>query len=512
MKNNNTNTSTSNKLIFTNTLILYFRLIITLGIALYTSRIVLNVLGVEDFGLYNVVGGMVALFSFFSASMQSATQRFLMFDLGQKDHLKFNKTFNANVQLYIIIGLLVFVLAETLGFWYFTQKAKIPENKLDIFLIVYHISICSYCFSILRIPYSSGIIAQEKMSFYAYTAIFESVLKLAFVFLLVSTDHNKIIYFASTILILTLIINLIYFIYCSLDKRKLYKLSLILNKETIKPIISFSGWRMLGSTSQMIEQNGIVLLINYFFSATANASYAIATQVNIAINNLVSSFQQAFYPQITKRYADNNFQELNSLVLVSGKISFYLLAIISIPFILNIEYILFIWLNKVPDYSTIFTLLVIACSLIDVFSAPLWMLILSTGKIAKYQIYLSLITLLMFLITWIFILNGSKPSLILIVKAISSVIILKYRYYLLKYYYKIHVKGYLINSVLKPLLLFVSVLFVIYNITLSSVGFEKLIITLFTELILFPISIYLLLSSSQKLFLKNVLREKLSRN
>lgn len=481
-------------------------------IALYTSRIVLNILGIEDFGLYNVVGGMVAIFSFFSASMQSASQRFLMFDLGQNNYLKFNKTFNANVQLYIIIGLLVFVLAETLGLWYFTNKAKIPENKLDIFLIIYHISICSYCFSILRIPYSSGIIAQEKMNFYAYTAIFESVLKLVFVFLLMSTDYNKIIYYASTILIITLIINLLYFIYCSLDKKKLYKLSLIFDKETIKPIISFSGWRMLGSTSQMIEQNGIVLLINYFFNATANASYAIATQVNIAINNLVSSFQQAFYPQITKRYADNNFQELYSLVLNSGKISFYLLAVISIPFLLNIEYILFIWLNKVPDYSILFTLLIIACSLIDVFSTPLWMLILSTGKIAKYQIYLSVITLLMFLVTWIFIFYGFSPSLILIVKAISSVMILNYRYYLLKYYYKIHVRGYLINSVLKPLLLFLFVLFIIYNITLSLVGFEKLVITLFSELILFPISIYLLLSSSQKLFLKNLVKQKLNRN
>ena len=483
-----------------------------MGIALYTSRVVLDVLGVEDFGLYNVVGGMVALFSFFSASMQTATQRFLMFDLGQNNFLNFNKTFNANIQLYLIISLLVFVLAETFGLWYFTNKAKIPENSLQIFIVVFHISVVSYCFSILRIPYVSGIIAQEKMNLYAYASIFESFLKLIFVFLLITTTHNKIIYYASTILIITLLTNLFYLIYCSYDKRKLYKISLTFEKETIKPIIGFSGWRMLGSTSQMIEQSGIVLLINYFFNATANASYAIATQVNVAVRNLVFSFQQAFYPQITKRYANNNFQQLYSLILLSGKISFYLLAIISIPFLLNVEYILFIWLNKVPEYSILFTLLIIGCSLIDAFSAPLWMLILSTGKIAKYQIYLSAITLSMFIVTWVFVMYGYNPGIILIVKAITSIIILNYRYFLLKYYYKLHIKGYLSNSVVKPVILFLIILFIIYNITLHLNGFEKLIITLFAELVLFPISIYLLLSSTQKVFLKNLFNQKFNRN
>lgn len=483
-----------------------------MGIALYTSRVVLNTLGVEDFGLYNVVGGMVALFSFFSASMQTASQRFLMFDLGKKNYLKFNKTFNANIQLYIIISLLVFVLAETFGLWYFTNKAKIPENSLEIFIVVYHISIASYCFSVLRIPYISGIVAQEKMNLYAYASIIESLLKLIFVFLLITTTYNKIIYYASSILIVTLLTNLIYIIYCSYDKRKLFKISFTLEKEIIKPIIAFSGWRMLGSTSQMIEQNGIVLLINYFFNATANASYAIATQVNLAINNLVFSFQQAFYPQITKRYANNNFQQLYSLIVLSGKISFYLLAVISIPFLLNIEYILFIWLNKVPEYSILFTLLIIGCSLIDVFSAPLWMLILSTGKIAKYQIYLSAITLSMFIVTCVLVIYGSNPGIILIVKALSSIIILNYRYFLLKYYYKLHIKGYLTDSVLKPIILFLFVLFIIYYVTLPLMGFEKLIITFFTELVLFPVLIYLLLSSSQKLFLKNLFYQKFNRN
>ncbi len=501
--------NTSNKLIFTNTLILYFRLFITLSISLYTSRVVLDVLGVEDFGLYNVIGGTVAIFSFFSASMQSATQRFLMFDLGKQDYLKYNKTFNANIFLYFFIAIVIFILSETIGLWYITNKAKIPADRLELFLFIYHVSIISYCLSIIRIPYSSGVVAQEKMKFFAYTAIFESILKLGFVILLIYTSFNKLIYYSLSILITTVLVNIIYIIFCSYDENKLYKFSSRIDIETMKPIIGFSGWRILGSSSQMIEQSGIILVINYFFNATANASYAIANQVNVAVNNLVFSFQQAYYPQITKRYADNKTSDLYTLILFSGKISFFLLSFVCIPILLNIEYILTLWLNKTPNYSIDFIRLIIICSLIDVFSAPLWMLILSTGKIKKYQIFLSIITLSMFLVSWLLVIKGFDPTVLLFIKIVGAIFILCYRYFLLKYYYKLHIKTYLTKSVLLPFLGFLLTYALIYSISNSYIGMTKLVLVLIIESIIYPTVFYFSLSTMHKVSVKKIIYNKL---
>lgn len=511
MKQNNL-TSSSNKLIFKNTILLYFRLLITISIALYTSRVVLDVLGVDDFGLYNVVGGTVAIFSFFSASLQSATQRFLMFELGKKNTKSYNKIFNANIQIYIIIAVLVFILAETIGLWYFSNKAKIPIESYNTFLAVYQISIISYCVSILRIPYVSGIIAEEKMNFYAYISIFESLVKLFFVVLLVFTTFDKIIFYSSTILLNVILINFIYFFYCNTKKYELYSLDFKFNLVTVKPIVFFSGWRTLGATSQMIEQNGIILLINYFFSASTNASYAIATQVNVAIGNLIHSFQQAYYPQITKRYASGDSEGLQSLILISGKLSFFLICFIALPILLNTEYLLNLWLKDIPFYSVGFTQLIVICSIIEVFSAPLWMLILSTGKIAKYQIYLSFITLILFLVGWILIINGYNPYSILIIKILSSILILIYRFLLLKYYYTIRIKNYLIKSVLIPLSTFLLTFYFIHLLTKTKYDLESLIYSIVLELVFFPIVIYFTLSRSQKIKLKDIILDKIYKN
>jgi len=315
--------SENNKRIAKNTLFLYFRMFLSMGVALYTSRIILDALGIEDYGLYNVVGGTVGMFTFFSASMQSATQRFLAFELGKNNKENYNKVFNVNLVLYFLISILILILAETVGLWYITNKLNVPEGRENVVNIIYQVSILTTCISILRIPYTAGIVSQEKMSFFAYISILESILKLVIVYLIVNTKSDKLILYSVLILFVTVIINIVYIYYCSRDRESLYRFSLSNDKSIYFSILSFSSWRLLGASSQMAEHEGVNLSLNFFYGTIVNAANGIAHQVNIAVSSLVTSFQQAFQPQITKSYANQDWVYLDKIARTSAKLSFF---------------------------------------------------------------------------------------------------------------------------------------------------------------------------------------------
>jgi O-antigen/teichoic acid export membrane protein len=496
----------NNKRIAKNTLLLYFRMLFTMGVSLYTSRLVLSILGVSDFGIYNIVGGIVALFSFFSASMQSATQRYLSYTLGQKDYIKYRKYFSANIVIYISIAIIIVILAQTIGIWFIENRLNIPEYRLEISIIVFQISIVTTCFGLIRIPYQAGIISEEKMSFFAYVSILDILLKLLIIIALTNIQYDKLLLYSILILLITIFINIVYILYCQKNK-KLYKIMICRDKVIYNDLIHFSSWRLLGATSQIAEIHGVNIFFNIFYGTIINAANGIATQVSGAVNSLVYSFQQSFQPQITKYYATQDFENMQKLVKKTAKFSFILLTFFIIPLELNMEFILNIWLENPPQYATIFCQLILIYTLLEALNAPLWMVIISTGRIALYQFFLAILTLLSFIMAYLLLYYGYAPQYVLIARIIIIFIILLYRLYLLRYFYNIKVNQFLIKSCFVPMALFIMALFLIYYITISLTYWCKLIVTISLTCSIYPIAIYYIcLDKKEKSFSLNILK------
>lgn len=292
----------NNKRIAKNTMMLYIRMLLSMIVSLYTSRVVLNILGVEDYGIYNVVGGVVVLFSFLNNAMASATQRFLNFELGRGDVLEVKRIFSISMTSYICIALLVLFLSETVGLWFFNTQLNIPSSRIDAASWVYQMSIFTFCFSILRIPYNASVIAYERMSFFAYISIIEVLMKLLIVYLLVLGSIDKLILYAILIFVVTVLVNAIYQFYCK-HMFEICTYSFFWDKILFKKIIGFSGWSLFGSLANMSAQQGVNFLLNIFYGVTVNAAVGIANQVSSAIYAFISNFQTAFNPQLIKSYA-----------------------------------------------------------------------------------------------------------------------------------------------------------------------------------------------------------------
>lgn len=451
--------SDNNRRIAKNTLMLYIRMLILLVVRLYTSRIVLNALGVEDYGIYNIVGGVIILFSFFNNAMSNATMRFLAFDLGQKNPFQLKRTFSMSVNVHIGIALLILLLAETVGLWFLNTQLNIPIERMKAANWVYQFSILTFLINILRVPYHSSIIAHERMSFYAYLSIIEGLLKLAVVFLLQNSGFDKLIFYGFLILIVAIIVLVAYIMYSLKNFESAYYM-LFWDKKLFYRLISFSGWTLFGSFANVGSRQGINILLNIFFGVTVNAAMGIANQVNNAINGFVQNFQTAFRPQIVKSYAAKDEHYLNNLILQTSRYSFFLLYIISLPLLLNTEVILQLWLKIVPQYAVSFVRLILIFSLIESVSGPLWMTVQATGKIKKYQIIISIIILSNLLISYIFLKTGHTPNIVLLVRIAISIVCLFYRLNFLKQNIGLNSTHFLLE-VLFRIILVVSVSYII---------------------------------------------------
>jgi O-antigen/teichoic acid export membrane protein len=416
----------SNKQIAKNTLFLYSRMILTLGVSLYTSRVVLNTLGVEDFGIYNLVGGIVVLFSFINASMTSATQRFLNYEMGKEDDNGVHKVFCISVNVYLLILILIVVLAETIGLWFLNTKLNIPLNRMAAANIVYQFSILTFAVNILKVPYNASIIAYEKMAFYAWTSIIEVFLKLFIVFALVYLSSDKLVLYAVLTFSVSVVMFLMYLKFC-VKTFATCRYKYIYDKELIQELLGFSGWSMFGSVSVIASNQGIAMILNIFLGVTINAAMGIANQVNTALYGFVSNFRIAFQPQLIKTYAAGDIETHKKLLFQTSKFSYFLLLILAVPVLLNTSYILSIWLNTVPHYAVIFTQLTIILSLIEALSGPFWMSVSATGKIKIYQIIVSGILLLNLPLAYVFLNNSLSPEYVLLGKLGIGVILFFFR-------------------------------------------------------------------------------------
>jgi len=411
----------NSKRIAKNTLLLYVRMLLTMIISLYTSRIVLDVLGVEDFGIYNIVAGVLVLFSFLETSLSSATQRFLNFYMGKADDRMIKKVFSTSLTIHMLLVFLTILLAETIGLWFLNTKLNIPENRIYAANWVYQLALVSTCLRIITIPYQSNIIANEKMSFYAYVGIGEGLLKLGFVLLLNKIAYDNLIMYTGALSILSFIV-LLFFAVFNIINYSTTRYSFYWDNSLFKEILSFAGWGLFGQLANIGSIQGANILLNLFFSVTLNAAMGIANAVSSAAYAFVSNFQMAFRPQIVKSYAANDREYFIKLIMNSSKYSYYLLLLLCVPIYLNIDYILDLWLVDVPEYAGIFCQLIILYLLVDSIQAPLWMAVHATGKIRNYQVLMGSLTLLNIPTSYLLLLNGFSPPTVILARIIYNIV------------------------------------------------------------------------------------------
>lgn len=423
-------TQTNNKRIAKNTIILYFRMIITMMVSLYTSRIVLGALGVEDYGVYNVIGGIVSMFSILSGSLSASISRFLTFEIGKKDFERVKIIFSTSINIQIILAIIIIVLAEICGVWFLNNKMIIPEGRLVAANWVLQCSIITFAINLISVPYNAIIVAYEHMKAFAYVSIVEVVLKLIIVYFLLISNFDKLILYAILILCVSIIIRFIYGIYCKMHfKESSY--SFVFDKELMHSMTGFAGWNFFGAGSHLLMTQGVNMLMNVFFGVAVNAARGIAIQVDSAVMSFVSNFTSALNPQITKSYASEEKNYMFSLMCAGAKYSFFLLLILSLPILFQTETILFIWLGQVPEYACSFIRLTLIISLISVLSNTMITAMLATGNIKKYQLIVGGTGMLVFPLAWIFYKFGYPPEFSYFIHLIVFVIQLIYRIFLL---------------------------------------------------------------------------------
>lgn len=401
-------TTDNNKRIAKNTLLLYFRMLLMMFVTLFTSRVVLDKLGVTDYGIYNVVGGVVAMLGFLNSSMSNAVQRYLSFEIGKNNEAGVNRIFNVSLFAHAGIAVFVFVVMEIVGVWYLNTHMNIPAERMDAANWVLQCSIFTTLFTIVQVPYNAIIISKEQMGIYAYISILEVVLKLLVVYMLAIGNFDKLKLYSVLIMVVTIGIVMIYRFYCT-RKYKEAKFKFIKDWNLLKQIVGFASWNMLGELAWVFTGQGVNIILNSFFGPVVNAARGLAEQVNGAVNRFVANFQTAVNPQLIKNYASDQLGEMKTLLFRSTRFSYYLLLALSLPIILKMDFILHLWLKEVPDYTTGFCQLVLVSSLVSTLSNLLAQVARAYGKIRNYQIIVSIFLFLNFPLSYIVLKFGGSP-------------------------------------------------------------------------------------------------------
>ena len=411
----------ANKRLAKNTLYLYIRMLFLMIVSLYTSRVTLQVLGVEDFGTYNIVGGVVVLFSFLSRALVSACNRYFSVAVGKSDVEEMQKLFSTSLVAHLFLALFVALVLETGGLWFVVNKLNVEEGREFATVIIYHIAVISVCLNILRIPFHASIIAYEKMNFYAYASIVEGLLRLAIVWILIIIPIDKLISYSILMMITIIIVNIWYMVYCT---RKLdgNKIVLSSDKRCLKDILTFSGWNMFGGVADIGWQQGTNVILNLFFGVTLNAAMGITNQIRTAVYSFVSNLQTAANPQIIKAYSNGERGHFKTLVYTISKYSYFLMLVFSVPLIINMDFVLHLWLGTPPEHSSSFAVLILIFSTLDSLSGPLWISIQATGDVKRYSIVVSCILLLNLPATYLLFFLGFEPEYMLIARIVILII------------------------------------------------------------------------------------------
>lgn len=486
-----------------NTLLLYFRMFITMAVGLYTSRVVLNVLGVSDYGVYNVVGGIITMVSFLNVAMVQASQRFLSFELGIGSLERLNKVFCTSVNIHFAICVIAVLIGETVGLWFVNTKLVIPEGRMLAANWVYQASILTFVVGVMSVPYNSSIVAHERMSAFAYISILEVVLKLVIVYLLFVIPFDKLIVYSILMVLVSVGIRLCYTIYC---KKHFGECTyyFIFDKKLSLEMFSFAGWSVFGNLGFSFKDQISNIILNLFFGPAVNAARGIGMHVAALVNTFATNFTMAINPQITKQYAAGNLEASRKLVYAGCRYSFYLLSLVAIPLIINIDYILKLWLGIVPEYTGQFVTLSLLTSLLYVLSGSVTTAIQATGKIKWFQIGICIIMLIELPIAWILLESGLPPYSVIWPSIVTYLTAILFRFCLIKRYVEGYRFGeYLFDVVLRSLFLF-GLCYYLCNLLGQANGFISLVVLTVTSICISAVVFFALgISQAERLALIN---------
>lgn len=432
--------SENNKRIVKNTMFLYLRQILVMAVSLYTVRVVLAALGEEDYGIYNVVGGFVAMFNILSGALSVAISRFITYEMGQLDVtlLRLQRIFSSSLIIQVIMGFIICLLIGTFGVWFVENKMVIPSSRLNVTLYVLLFSTLSFLINLLSVPYNALIIAHEQMKAFAYISIVEVILKLSVAYLLIVSPFDKLMLYAFCMVIVSLIIRCVYAFYC---KRHFKECRFVkgFDKLLLSRMLVFSGWAFLGNGSFVLKEHGVNILLNMFCGPAVNAARGITSQVTNAVTMFVTNFMQAVNPQITKSYSSSNLEEMHRLIFKSSRFSFYLMLILGLPMMKSIDYIMEVWLVFTPDYTTIFIRLLLVFCLLDCIVQPLMIGLLAEGNIKIYEIVLVILNVGNVILSYFFLKYGFSPVSVYVISIVVEIGIMWSRIWLSGKTYKLPV-------------------------------------------------------------------------
>lgn len=504
-----------NKRIARNTALLYIRTLITTGIGLFTTRVFLQTLGIENVGIYNIVGGFVSMFSLLNGSLTNACSRYITYDIGIGDLRRLRKTFVTSVTIHIIIGIFILIVAECIGIWFLNNHLNINPNRMYAANWVFQCSLITFFLNLINTPYQSLIVSYEKMDTFAYMSIFDVICKLLILYALLLTKNDKLIVYAILMCFISLLIFLIYRIYCIRKFEVARKVTLKIHKDLFQDMLSYAGWNLFGTGSMILRNQGIDVVLNLFYGVTINAAKGISNQIQGVIYSFVSNFQMAINPQITKTYAVHDYERTIYLIQQGSRFSFYLLLFLSMPIMILINPILKIWLSEIPPYTAIFVQLTFIYLLLDTLSRLLIITIMATGKIKKYQIIVGGTKLFAVPLTYIYIkyFNGS-PISGLIVNIILEILCLGQRLYFAKHIINLNIKDYTINVIFKSWGIFI-IAYIIpilaTQITISNIWIYLIINTIICITAATLIIYTLGLNMYEKSLIHNYILNKLNR-
>lgn len=500
----------NNKRIAKNTLYMYIRMGVTMLVQLYTSRIVLNTLGVDDYGIYNIVGSVIVAFSFISGPLGAATQRFYNFELGRSNEESVNSIFNHSLVIYSLLSVILLLVIEIAGLWFINHRMQLPPERMDAALWAFHFSVLGFVFSLLKVPYESLIVAHERMSFYAYVSIIEVLLKLLNAFSLIYMTVDKLKLYSVNQLVITWVILGCVIAYCK--RQFIYvRLQKMWDKKVFRQLLGFSGWSLFGSVSAMSANQGLNVLLNIFYGVAINAAMGIASQVSASVNQFVTNFQIAFRPQLIKLYASDELESLRLLMCQTSKFSYLLLFALVCPLCFNMQFVLEVWLGIPPRYTAEFCIFILIYALFETLSAPMCTVVQATGRIRNYQLVISSVMFFNIIVSYIFLKLGFSPVIVWEIKCCLDLVYLVIRLFfmrrMIQFPIKLFVKDVLLPSVM------ITICSIIFMTIISNVfeeGWVKLSITCASFFILFvPLIAIIGLTKEERLAVRRITIGKL---
>lgn len=507
-----TSYQSNNRRIAKNTLLLYLRMIIVMLVGLYTSRVILQVLGVTDYGVYSAVGGVVTMFSVLSSSLSSAISRYLTFELGRGDKVRLQKVFSTSLNVQGAISVVILLLGIFAGGWFLNTKMNIPPERMDAANWVLYCVLISFAVGLISVPYSASIVSHERMSVFAYMSILEITLKLLIVYALYISPYDKLKSYAILVLAVAILIRFIYARYCKkhFEECTYHR---VFDKDLLKDMTKFASWNFLGNSAWIFNNQGVNILINIYFGVVLNAARGIASQVEGLAMHFVSNFMTALNPQITKSYASGNLSDMHQLICRGARFSFYLVMFFAIPICLETDRVLYLWLGKLPDYSVVFIRMTFMSTMCSVLGYTLVTAQLATGRIKKYQIIMTIIGVWVFPLTWLAFKLGGDAVWAYIIFFVVYFILIFVRIYLVKDLIKmpwqVYIKGVLFRCLIVLLVALIPPLLVWIWMPSSILRFVLLCVISFISSII--VVYWLGIQPSERVALKSMMSHFISR-